>query len=129
MTKFYAREDGTYIGGFDGVEPPAGAIEVPSAPADARQMYDFAASVWLPGPAPVAILYPVDLWSRMTDDEADQVETAMASQPVRVQNIFKYASSYRSDHELWPLLVTIATTLFPAERAAEILAPSETVPG
>lgn len=70
------------------------------------------------------ILYPVDLWSRMTDAEADQVEAAMATQPVRIQNIFKYASSYRSDHELWPLLDTMATSLFGAERAAEILASS-----
>lgn len=75
-------------------------------------------------PEPVTIVYPVDLWSRMSDGEAEQVETAMLAQPIRIQNIFRTASSYRSDHELWPLLTTIATTLFGAERAAEILAAS-----
>lgn len=75
-------------------------------------------------PEPVTILYPVDLWSRLTDVEADQVEAAMRTQPARVQNIFRAASSYRSDHELWPLLEIMAIELFGPERAAEILAPS-----
>ncbi len=73
-------------------------------------------------PPPVTVLYPVDLWSRMTNAEAEQVEAIMATQPIRIQNIFRAASSYRSDHELWPLLVSIATGLFGAERAAVILA-------
>lgn len=38
MTKFYADTDGRYLGGYDGAEPPAGAIEVPYAPDDARQV-------------------------------------------------------------------------------------------
>lgn len=79
---------------------------------------------YLSPPDPIIVLYPVHLWSRMTNEEVVQVEAAMASQPIRVQNIFKYASSYRSDHELWPLLETMATGLFGAERAAEILAAS-----
>lgn len=72
----------------------------------------------------VKVLYPVDLWSRLTNDEADQVEAAMAMQPVRIQNIFRAASSYRSDHELWPLLETVANNLFGAERASAILTAS-----
>jgi hypothetical protein len=39
MTKYYVDDEGNYIGGFDGAEPPAGAIEVPEAPADARQKW------------------------------------------------------------------------------------------
>lgn len=31
-TKFFVDADGNYIGGFDGVEPPNGAIEVPYPP-------------------------------------------------------------------------------------------------
>ena len=73
---------------------------------------------------PVTVVFAVDLWSRMTDAEADQVGAAMAGQPFRVRKIFETANSYRSDHELWPLLVQIATTLFGEERAAQILAPS-----
>jgi len=77
-----------------------------------------------PATNPVIVVYPVDLWSRMTDHEAEDVETAMAAQPLRIRNIFKYASSYQSDHELWPLLESMATALFGPERAAQILAPS-----
>lgn len=75
-------------------------------------------------PDPVTVVFSVDLWSRMTDDEADLVGAAMEEQPFRVRKIFESASTFRSDHELWPLLVQIATTLFGAERAGEILAPS-----
>lgn len=75
-------------------------------------------------PDPVTVVYSVDLWSRMTDDEADQVGAAMSEQPFRIRKIFETANSYRSDHELWPLLVQIATTLFGDERAEQILAPS-----
>lgn len=77
-----------------------------------------------PEPDAATILYPVDLWSRLTNEEAEQVEAAMATQPIRVQNIFRAASSYRSDHELWPLLTQVATQLFGAERAAVVLAAS-----
>lgn len=72
----------------------------------------------------ITILYPVDLWSRLTNAEAEKVEVAMGTQRVRVQNIFRAASSYRSDHELWPLLQSIAVDLFGKNRAAEILAAS-----
>ncbi len=75
-------------------------------------------------PDPITVVHGVDLWSRMTNAEADQVGAAMAEQPFRVRKIFETANSYRSDHELWPLLVQIATTLFGEERAAQILAPS-----
>ncbi|MDP9561409.1 UNVERIFIED_ORG: hypothetical protein J2740_002616 [Rhizobium nepotum] len=75
-------------------------------------------------PEAVTVVYSVDLWSRMTDDEADQVGAAMDAQPFRVRKIFESASTFRSDHELWPLLVQISTSLFGEERAAQILAPS-----
>lgn len=48
MTRYFVDEVGAYIGGFDGVEPPVGSIEVPQAPEDARQVYDFDAPSWLP---------------------------------------------------------------------------------
>ena len=37
--KYYVDEEGVYLGGFDGSEPEGG-IEVPSAPADARQIWN-----------------------------------------------------------------------------------------
>lgn len=74
---------------------------------------------------PVTVVYKLDLWSRMTNDEADQVGAAMEEQPFRIRKIFESANSYRSDHELWPLLHQIASTLFGEDRALQILAPSQ----
>ncbi len=70
---------------------------------------------------PVTILPAVALWERLTEDEADQVNETMATQPVRTQRIFTTANTFRSDHELWPLLEQMATELFGAERAGELL--------
>lgn len=39
MTKYFANASGLYLGAFDGAEPPAGSIEVPAAPSDARQTW------------------------------------------------------------------------------------------
>ncbi|RVT75672.1 hypothetical protein EM858_14595 [Agrobacterium sp. CNPSo 2736] len=78
-----------------------------------------------PIPEPVVVVYQVDLWTRMTNPEAEEVLAQMAEQPVRIRRIFESANSYRSDHELWPLLIQIATALFGEERAAQILAPSQ----
>jgi hypothetical protein len=77
-----------------------------------------------PEPEPIVTILPaITLWERLTEDEADQVNEAMATQPVRTQRIFTTANTFRSDHELWPLLQQMATELFGAERAAELLAP------
>ena len=48
-----------------------------------------------------------EYWERMTDVEAEQVNAAMATQPFRTRQIFLTANTFRSDHELWPLLVSI----------------------
>lgn len=71
---------------------------------------------------PVIIIPAVTLWERMTDAEAIQVNDVMATQPIRTRQIFLTANTFRSDHELWPLLQQIASTLFGVERAAELLA-------
>ncbi|MBS0257267.1 MAG: hypothetical protein JSR13_06070 [Proteobacteria bacterium] len=75
-------------------------------------------------PENVAVLYPTDLWRRMTDAEVSAVEAVMVTQSSRIQRIFNAATEYRSDDELWPLLMQIAQGLFGEARAAEILAPS-----
>ncbi|MCD4512469.1 hypothetical protein LQT97_14680 [Brucella pseudogrignonensis] len=71
----------------------------------------------------VIILPAVTLWERLTENEADQVNEAMATQSVRTQRIFTTANTFRSDHELWPLLEQMATELFGTARAAVLLAP------
>lgn len=76
-------------------------------------------------PEPVTIVYPADLWRRVTNDEADVIAEAMQEQPLRLRKIFETAQVYRSDDELWPLLYGMAVQLFGEARASEILAPSE----
>ncbi|MGU3399137.1 hypothetical protein ACLBWS_05250 [Brucellaceae bacterium D45D] len=75
-----------------------------------------------PTPDPVTVLPSVTLWERLTNEEAEQVNAAMATQPFRTRQIFLTANTFRSDHELWPLLVQMATDLFGDERAGELLA-------
>lgn len=69
----------------------------------------------------IVVIPSVTLWERMTEAEAEQVETVMATQPFRTRQIFMTAQTFRSDHELWPLLTQIATELFGEDRAAELL--------
>ncbi len=76
-----------------------------------------------PEPEPILILPAVTLWERMTEAEGEQVETVMQTQPFRVRQIFTTAQTYRSDHELWPLLQQITIGLFGTRRATELLAP------
>ncbi|WP_025199132.1 hypothetical protein [Brucella sp. BO2] len=71
----------------------------------------------------ITVLHTVTLWERLTEAEAEQVNAAMATQPFRTRQIFLTANTFRSDHELWPLLVQMATDLFGEARAAELLAP------
>lgn len=76
------------------------------------------------------VVYSVDFWTRLdggadgNSGEVAQVLAAMEQQPIRTRKIFETANSFRSDHELWPLLRQLATGLFGEERAAQILAPS-----
>ena len=81
---------------------------------------------YVPEPeAPAVISIPaVTLWERMTEAEGEQVEAVMQTQPFRIRQIFATAQTYRSDHELWSLLHEVATELFGAHRAGELLAQS-----
>lgn len=73
-------------------------------------------------PEPATILPAVTLWERLTEAEAEQVNAVMATQPFRTRQIFLTANTFRSDHELWPLLEQMAIDLFGEVRAAELLA-------
>lgn len=76
-----------------------------------------------PDPEPIVQILPaVTLWERMTEAEAEQVAEVMATQPFRTRKIFETAATFRSDHELWPLLEQIANQLFGADRAGQLLA-------
>lgn len=40
MTKYFVNQNGFYLGGFDGAEPPIGAIEIASPPNDGRDKWN-----------------------------------------------------------------------------------------
>lgn len=76
-----------------------------------------------PVPLPMVDVIPaVTLWERLTEAEAEQVNAVMATQPFRTRQIFLTANTFRSDHELWPLLQQMAIDLFGEVRASELLA-------
>lgn len=57
ITRYFVTGNGTYIGGYEGAEPPTGAIEVPTAPQDARQIWDGVAWGPIP-PTPILSVTP-----------------------------------------------------------------------
>lgn len=46
VAKFFVDAKGAFLGIYIGSEPPADAIEVPRAPLDGRQLWDFAGETW-----------------------------------------------------------------------------------
>lgn len=110
MTQYFVDEQGRYLGGFDGAEPPAGAIEVPYAPLDARMTWDGEqfSSPELPPPVP-AVPQQVAMWQARTilieDDLLDDVNSALAAIPDEkarklAQAKFEYSSTVRRDDPL-----------------------------
>lgn len=55
--KYYVDDQGVYLGGWD-ENPPEGAIEVPYAPGDARQVWQF------PGYSDVPVAIPASITRR-----------------------------------------------------------------
>ena len=133
---YFYNED-TYPSSEDGLENPE--IPVGAVPVTDAQWRDAGnGRLWRspdgtikvpPDPEPVepepvvTILPAVTLWERMTENEAIAVSEAMKTQSVRTVQIFNNATTFRSDHELWPLLEQMATELFGEVRASELLAP------
>nr|WP_278388391.1 hypothetical protein [Brucella intermedia] len=115
---------------FYDYDVPSGSIEITNAQHEEllsfqgqRRIVNGQVVEYTPPAAPIVTVLPsVTLWERMSPSEAEQVEAAMATQPFRTRQIFLTANTFRSDHELWPLLMQMATDLFGEERAAELLA-------
>lgn len=77
---------------------------------------------YVPPPPPVVVV-PADVfWGRMTDQEAEDIDAEMATKPVRIRNLFRTATVYRSDADPWTALMAALISLFGEPRALEILA-------
>lgn len=73
-------------------------------------------------PEQLIIIPSVTFWERTTEAEGLAIEAMLNQQSFRIRQIFMTAQSYRSDHELWPLLQSAANQLFGAQRALQLLA-------
>ena len=124
---FYHPDIGYWqtVGGDPKIEDyRTGTIEVPLKPSESHYWQD---GEWVyvePEPEPEAVISipAVTFWERTTETEGSAIEAMLSQQPFRVRQIFMTAQSYRSDHELWPLLHSAAVQLFGEARAAELLA-------
>jgi hypothetical protein len=77
-----------------------------------------------------AVSKPVDyriskdaIWRRATDEEAEAMEAALSSQPVRIRRIYEGATHLQTGDELFSLLEASMLQMFGADRTGELLAP------
>lgn len=92
--KYFVDGSGVYLGAFNGVEPPAGAVEVPTAPEDVRQVWS--GSAW--GAIPVSI---------PTEASPRQVRLALTQAGLR-DTVENYVASASQDiKDTWEFATTI----------------------
>ena len=60
MTRYFIHPRGNYIGGFDGADPPVGAIEIAAPPKHGLDKWDFNAQAWLPYVPPLPLKTKAD---------------------------------------------------------------------
>lgn len=78
-----------------------------------------------PPPPPKTRIAKDMIWRRATDDEAAQMQAALASQPLRLQQIYDGASWIETTDELFGVMNAALTQLFGADRAAQLLEPTD----
>jgi hypothetical protein len=75
-----------------------------------------------PPPTPYEYLIGT-LWGRMTDDEAEEFDSAsMTASPLKMRKQFQLAISMTSDSELFAWVKALLASLFGGSRADELLA-------
>jgi hypothetical protein len=93
--KYYVDEAGRYIGGFTDCEPPTGALEVPIAPENAKDVWN--GSSWVRA----VILIPLTPRQiRLVLNAAglrDAVEGAVAAATRDVQDMWEFSQEYKRD--------------------------------
>lgn len=70
-------------------------------------------------------VFKADIWKRCTDAEYDAIQAVIAGTPPRIQGIFRDANYLSVDDDLYPLVLAGASQAVGAERAAELLEPTE----
>ena len=111
-TKYFCDEAGTYLGAFDGVDPPIGSVEVPIGPSHVQQRW--LGDSWSALPAPPSpyltrrqlLLGLLSIDIREADVEA-KIALLPADQVEAVMIEWKDASEYKRDD---PLVSTLAAS-------------------
>lgn len=77
----------------------------------------------LPAPPHVNISLPVDVFfERTTEEEAEEIETAMLAKPVKIKRAYQAAVSFKENTDLWAALWAEIETLFGITRRDELMA-------
>jgi hypothetical protein len=94
---YYINNQGQYIGAFVGVEPPEGSMEVPSAPADARQVWF--ADEWgvIPESVPAVVSRAQGIRALYDAGALDSIEAAVAAAPRPTQLAWASVSEFHRD--------------------------------
>ncbi|GJD58343.1 hypothetical protein [Methylobacterium dankookense] len=77
-----------------------------------------------PNPSLPVITYKADIWRRATDEEAEQMDEALASLPVRQRRMYADAQYLNHGDEMFAVLSDALVHLFGEPRAIELLTPS-----
>lgn len=94
MTKYFVDANGSYVGGFDGAEPPEGSVEVPEAPVDARQIWSETAWGDIPVTVPDRVSARRFRMQLRIAGLLDQVTAWVATQDPLVQDAFEYSGEF-----------------------------------
>jgi len=109
-TKHYVDSIGNYLGGYSGVEPTAVAIEVSSAPEDARQVWNFELEQWGPVPeyVPQVVSKAQGIMALYHASKLELVKAAVVAAGPEAQLAFDTIGEFHRDS---PLMAAIAGPL------------------
>lgn len=130
--RHYVKADGYYYGSYTGPDESMpsdfiGLTQVPYPPVHPSQRWVNGAWTEYVPPPPIYVIYGDDFWGRVTDEEGEAIDAVFQTKPLRIRKLWNLATQFRSDNELWPLLVAAVESECTPERAAIILVPSETI--
>jgi len=106
-TRYYVDANGNYLGGFAGAEPPAGSVEVPAPPQDARQIWS--GGVWGAIPVTLADVTPRQIRLALTQvGLRTMVEEYVAGASQDVKDSWEFSISFERNH---PFILDCAAAL------------------
>lgn len=117
MTQYYVDQSGMYLGGFDGAVPPAGSLQVTTAPADALQM-------WVDGAWAALVLVPEVISPRQFRQSLthfgfrSSVETTISGTDQDTKDWYEFATQFERHH---PKVIAMAQVMgFTSDQMDEV---------